>query len=145
MKDKIEQLTLKILLLLPDCCLSRTSITLGYFYQQKVRCHLISPLAESCISRDCVNLETWHLTVLFGSSIWVGFLLGDVEIAVVPALSSQGLHCHLSSYLLFCYIFNHLGDGYSDFPTNWLNVCLSRSYLTLIIVAKFYLNRVVKA
>ena len=58
--------------------------------------------------------------------------------------AGRGLHCHLSSSLLFCCIFNHLGDGYSDFPTIWLNVFLSRSYLILIIVAKFSLNRVVK-
>ena len=107
-----------------------------------MRCSLIFPWAESYTSRDCVNLETWHLTVLFGSSIWVGFLLGDEEIAVVLAHSSQG--SSLSFIIIFpiCCIFNHLGDGYSDFPTNWLNVCLFRSCLTLkwVIVTQLYLT-----
>ena len=39
----------------------------------------------------------------------------------------RGLHCHLSSSSLFCCIFNHLGDGYSNVPTNWLNACHFRS------------------
>ena len=105
MKDKPKQLNFKILLLLPGCYLSRTSISSEYFCQQKVRCHLISPRAESCTSRDCMNLETWHVTVLFGSSIWVGFLLGVEEIAVVPAHSSQGSSL---SFIIIFVILLHL-------------------------------------
>ena len=46
----------------------------------------------------------------------------------------QGSSLSFIIIFVICCIFNHTGDGYSDFPTNWLNVCLFRSCLTLMWV-----------
>ena len=142
MKDKTKQLKLKILLLLPGCCLSRASseyffqkwdVFSSFFLEQSLVLFRIVWNWGPGISLSCLTTASELL------SFWVIW-----KLQLCPHTAVRSLHCHLSSCLLFCWVFNHLGDGYSDFPTNWLNVCLYRSYLTLIIVAKFYPNRVVK-
>ena len=145
MKDKTKQLKLKILLLylaaaylelllLQNTFFSRKWDVFSFFLEQSVVLFRIVWNWGPGISLSCLTTASELL------SFWVMW-----KLQLCPQTAVRGLHCHLSSSLLFCCVFNHLEDGYSDFPTNWLNVCLSRSYLTLIIVAKFYLNRVVKA
>ena len=145
MKDKTKQLKLKILLLylaaaylelllLQNTFFSRKWDVFSFFLEQSVVLFRIVWNWGPGILLSCLTTASELL------SFWVMW-----KLQLCPQTAVRGLHCHLSSSLLFCCVFNHLGDGYSDFPTNWLNVCLSRSYLTLIIVAKFYLNRVVKA
>ena len=145
MKDKTKQLKLKILLLLPGCCLSRASASSEYFFSRKWDVFSSSLLEQSLVLFR--NVWNWgpgiSLSCLTTASELLSFWV-IWKLQLCPQTAGRGLHCHLSSSLLFCCIFHHLGDGYSDFPTIWLNVFLSRSYLILIIVAKFSLNRVVK-
>ena len=144
MKDKTKQLKLKILLLylaaaylelllLQNTFFSRKWDVFSFFLEQSLVLFRIVWNWGPGISLSCLTTASELL------SFWVMW-----KLQLCPQTAVRGLHCHLSSSLLFCCVFNHLGDGYSNFPTHWLNVCLSRSYLTLIIVVKFYLNRVVK-
>ena len=61
-----------------------------------------------------------------------GFLLGDMEMAVVTVHSNQGSSLSLIIYLLFSCTFHCLRDEYSDFSTSYLDVHLSRSCLAPI-------------
>ena len=144
MKDKTKQLKLKILLLylaaaylelllLQNTFFSRKWDVFSFFLEQSLVLFRIVWNWGPGISLSCLTTASELL------SFWVMW-----KLQLCPQTAVRGLYCHLSSSLLFCFVFNHLGDGYSDFPTNWLNVCLSRSYLTLIIVVKFYLNHVAK-
>ena len=145
MKDKTKQLKLKILLLYLAAAYLELLLLQNTFFSRKWYVFSSSFLEQSLvlfrivwnwgpgISLSCLTTASELL------SFWV---MWKLQLCLQTAV--RGLHCHLSSSLLFCCIFNHLGDGYSDFLTNWLNVCLSRSYLTLIIVVKFYPNCVVK-
>ena len=143
MKDKTKQLKLKILLLylaaaylelllLQNTFFSRKWDVFSFFLEQSLVLFRIVWNWGPGISLSCLTTASELL------SFWV---MWKLQLCLQTAV--RGLHCHSSSLLFYC-VFNHLGDGYSDFPTNWLSVCLSRSYLTLILVVKFYLNRVAK-